>query len=111
MLVYTLILIPLTIIPVLYGGLGLFYGASAVLLGGWLLRGVIRLLRSANITQPAWSLYRDSLLYLALLFCAMMVDGFVPGARLGAPAPFVLQGPNVAAAAPAVPLVADSPVR
>jgi protoheme IX farnesyltransferase len=111
MLVYTLILIPLTIIPVLYGGLGLFYGASAVLLGGWLLRGVIRLLRSANITQPAWSLYRDSLLYLALLFCAMMVDGFVPGARLGAPAPFVLQGPNVAAAAPAVPLVTDSPVR
>jgi protoheme IX farnesyltransferase len=111
MLIYTLVLVPLTIIPVLYGGLGLFYGASAVLLGAWLLRGVIRLLRAASITQPAWSLYRDSLLYLALLFCAMMVDGFVPGARLGAPAPFVLQGPNVAATAPAIPLVADSPVR
>jgi hypothetical protein len=31
------------------------------------------------LTAPAWALYRTSLLYLALLFGAMAVDGFLPG--------------------------------
>jgi protoheme IX farnesyltransferase len=99
MLIYTLILIPLSVIPVLYGGLGVVYGICALLLGGWLLGGVMRLRRAVNITQPAWRVYRSSLLYLALLFGAMMVDGFVPGMRLGQPDPFVLEGPNLTAAA------------
>jgi hypothetical protein len=34
--------------------------------------------RARNFTKPAWALYRNSLLYLALLFAAMAVDGFVP---------------------------------
>jgi heme o synthase len=96
MLVYALVLVPLTIIPVAYGGMGLVYGASAVLLGGWLVWGVVRLIRATNLTQPAWALYRNSLLYLALLFVAMAVDGFVPGTRFGAdPEPVRLRNPDL----------------
>jgi heme o synthase len=78
MLVYTLVLIPLTLSPLAYGGLGPLYGLAAVALGGWLLHGVVRVMRASNFTQPAWALYRNSLLYLALLFVAMAIDGVVP---------------------------------
>jgi hypothetical protein len=70
---------------------------------------VIRLRRAANITQPAWTVYKNSLLYLALLFSAMMVDGFVPGARVGQPAPLLLNGPDVTASA-AVPAIDVEPL-
>jgi protoheme IX farnesyltransferase len=75
MLIYTLMLIPLTLAPVSYGGMGWVYGVSAAALGAWLLWGVVQVMRSPNFTRPAWSLYRNSLLYLALLFVAMAVDG------------------------------------
>lgn len=74
MLWYTLILIPLTVLPVVYGAFGLVYLASALILGWLLLRGVIRMMRTSEWTGPAWWLYKYSLLYLALLFLAMMVD-------------------------------------
>ncbi len=75
MLMYTLLLIPLTLVPVSYGGLGPIYGMLALALGLWLLRDVVRLVRAVDLTRPAWTLYRNSLLYLALLFVAMAVDG------------------------------------
>jgi protoheme IX farnesyltransferase len=71
---YTLILIALTILPWAMGALGLPYLASALVLGAVLLRGVVRVLRAADFVQPAWSVYKFSLLYLALLFVAMAVD-------------------------------------
>jgi heme o synthase len=78
MLAYTLFLVPLTLTPLLYGGLGIVYGVAALALGAWLLLGVVRVMRAANFVQPAWALYRNSLLYLALLFAAMAVDGVLP---------------------------------
>jgi heme o synthase len=99
MLVYTLFLVPLTLTPLLYGGLGLVYGAAALVLGGWLLLGVLRVMRAANFTQPAWALYRNSLLYLALLFAAMAVDGVLPYGKLAAPAAEAV-GTTVQAALP-----------
>jgi protoheme IX farnesyltransferase len=74
MLWYTLILLPLTFLPVAFGALGLPYLVMAALLGGWLLLGVIRVLRATDFVKPAWSVYKYSLLYLALLFAAMVVD-------------------------------------
>ncbi len=74
MLWYTVILIALTVLPWAMGTLGLVYLASALVLGAGLLRGVIRVLRAPDYTQPAWSVYKFSLLYLALLFAAMVVD-------------------------------------
>jgi protoheme IX farnesyltransferase len=74
MLWYTLILVPLTLLPVAFGALGLPYLAAAAVLGGWLLVGVVRVMRAADFVKPAWSVYKFSLLYLALLFAAMVVD-------------------------------------
>ena len=74
MLWYTLILLPLTLLPVAFGALGMPYFVMALGLGLWLLVGVIRVLRAADFVKPAWSLYKFSLLYLALLFVAMLVD-------------------------------------
>ncbi len=74
MLWYTLILIPLTVLPVAYGAFGIVYLVSALILGGILLRGVVKIMRTEKWTGPAWSVYKYSLLYLALLFVAMVVD-------------------------------------
>jgi protoheme IX farnesyltransferase len=74
MLWYTLILLPLTLLPVAFGALGMPYFVMAALLGGYLLVGVIRVMRAENFVKPAWSVYAYSLLYLALLFAAMVID-------------------------------------
>jgi protoheme IX farnesyltransferase len=74
MLWYTLILLPLTFLPVAFGALGLPYLIAAAALGGWLLVGVVRVMRAASYVKPAWAVYKYSLLYLALLFAAMAVD-------------------------------------
>ena len=74
MLWYTLILIPLTVLPVAFGALGPVYLACAVVLGALFLRDVVGVMRAEVWTKPAWRLYKFSLLYLALLFAAMVVD-------------------------------------
>ena len=74
MLWYTLILLPLTILPVTFGALGWIYLASSVVLGAVFLWGVARVLREREWIPSAWWLYKFSLLYLALLFAAMVLD-------------------------------------
>ena len=74
MLWYTVILVPLTLLPVAFGAFGVVYGISAAILGALLLVGIVRVMRAAQWTAPAWRVYKFSLLYLALLFVAMAVD-------------------------------------
>jgi protoheme IX farnesyltransferase len=74
MLWYTMILVPLTLLPVAFGALGMPYFVIAAVLGAWLLVGVVRVMRATSFEKPAWSVYKFSLLYLALLFAAMVVD-------------------------------------
>ena len=74
MLWYTLILLPLTILPVTFGSLGTVYFVSAIGLGIVFLWGVMRVMREKAWIPAAWWLYKFSLLYLALLFAAMVVD-------------------------------------
>jgi heme o synthase len=95
MKIFTAILVPLSIMPVLYGGLGVVYGVSALLLGLWLWRDVRAVALARDFTQPAWTLYRNSLLYLALLFTAMAVDGFVPISLFETTVPFLLENPDL----------------
>jgi protoheme IX farnesyltransferase len=71
---YTLILLPLTLLPVAFGAFGLLYLLAAAVLGAILLIGVLRIRNEANWTKPAWWVYKYSLLYLALLFVAMVLD-------------------------------------
>jgi len=90
MLVYTLMLLPLTLMPVLFGAFGWFYAVCAALLGAPLLWFCIRLLRTPGVTPTAWKLYRYSLLYLALLFLAMAVDRNLPWATAKRPATLLI---------------------
>ena len=74
MLWYTLILLPLTLLPYTFGVLGPIYLVLAALLGVLFLVDVLRVMRATEWTKSAWRLYKFSLLYLALLFAAMVVD-------------------------------------
>lgn len=79
MLLYTLVLIPLTITPALFGAFGPVYVAAALLLGARLLWYCVQLLREQGLAGgTAWRMYKYSLLYLALLFVAMGVDRALP---------------------------------
>jgi heme o synthase len=78
MLAYTLILLPLTLMPAFFGALGVFYAVAAALLGARLLWYCIQLRRERSTTPTAWRMYRYSLLYLALLFAAMGIDRALP---------------------------------
>ncbi len=101
MLAYTLILLPLTLMPAFFGALGLFYGVAAAILGGRLLWYCVRLLRERGTTPLAWRMYRYSLLYLALLFVAMGVDRALPFGHWIAPAKvFILDQPERELATP-----------
>jgi protoheme IX farnesyltransferase len=79
MIWYNVILIALTVLPVSFGAFGTIYLASALVLGGILLAGVIRVTLVSDWTRAAWQVYKFSLLYLALLFVAMVVDRKVGG--------------------------------
>jgi protoheme IX farnesyltransferase len=63
-----------TLLPLTYGAFGWIYGVSAAVFGGLLLGGVIKMMRAKDWVKPAWWVYGYSLLYLALLFVAMVVD-------------------------------------
>jgi protoheme IX farnesyltransferase len=102
MLAYTLILLPLTLMPTFFGALGIFYGVVAALLGGRLLWYCIQLLREKTNGPVAWRMYRYSLLYLALLFVAMGVDRALPFGHRAVPAPIlILDKPEQDLATPA----------
>jgi heme o synthase len=78
MIWYTVPLVALTLLPVLFGAFGMIYLVSALLLNALLVRGLLRILGAARAgtpwSGPAWWVYKYTLLYLALLFVAMAVD-------------------------------------
>jgi protoheme IX farnesyltransferase len=101
MLAYTLILLPLTLMPAFFGALGPFYGVAAALLGARLLWYCIQLRREQSGGPLAWRMYRYSLLYLALLFAAMGIDRALPFGHLaGAPPIIILDRPEQEVATP-----------
>src|SRR5918992_1629481 len=75
---YTTLLVVLTLLPVVFGFFGAIYAAAAVLLGGAFLTLSVRLQRRAD-RRSALRTYLFSLAYLALLFAAMVVDARVLG--------------------------------
>jgi heme o synthase len=77
-LLYTLMMLALTVLPTPLGMFGLAYLLMAAVLGALFLRHAVRLY-FAGTTASAWGLYKYSLLYLALLFAAMVVDRVVVG--------------------------------
>ena len=71
--VYTVVLIAVTLLPFAWGTLGAGYAIAALALGGTFLALTLRL-RRAPSRPRASLLFHYSLLYLALLFVAMAVD-------------------------------------
>jgi len=75
-LAYAASLLPLTLLLFIIGGLGYLYLAAAIILGALFIGYAFRLLRSGTVRRRAMAraVYLYSLLYLALLFVAIMVD-------------------------------------
>jgi protoheme IX farnesyltransferase len=75
-LAYAASLLPLTLLLFIIGGLGYVYLAAAIILGALFIAYAFRLLRSGAVRRRAMAraVYLYSLLYLALLFVAIMVD-------------------------------------
>ncbi len=73
MLWYTIGLIPVTLAPVALGLLGSIYGAVALVMNGWFVWVAVRVLRDRD-DDSAQAMFRVSLLYLFVLFLAMLVD-------------------------------------
>jgi protoheme IX farnesyltransferase len=74
--VYSLVLVAVTIAPVLTGLFGGIYLACALLLGGGFCALALRL-RAESSRRAALRLYLSSLAYLALLFVAMAADSLL----------------------------------
>jgi protoheme IX farnesyltransferase len=72
-LLYSLQLVALTVVVFALGLLGRFYLVAALLLGGIFIVCALRLWREASVAA-ARSLFRYSIVYLTLLFAAMVVD-------------------------------------
>jgi protoheme IX farnesyltransferase len=70
---YAVVLVAVTVVPVVWGPLGLAYLCAALVLGAAFLWLALRLRREMT-PQHASALFHYSLLYLALLFAAMALD-------------------------------------
>ncbi len=75
-LLYSIVLVALTVVVFGLGLLGVPYLVGAVILGALLLRYAVRLLREAT-TEAARAMFKYSMLYLTLLFVVMAVDRLV----------------------------------
>ena len=75
-LLYTIILVLVTLLPYLTGMSGLIYLASALVLDAIFLRHAWQLLRTSRVDLPMRT-FRYSIQYLALLFSALLVDHYL----------------------------------
>jgi protoheme IX farnesyltransferase len=84
-MIYTLLLLPVTLTPYMLGMAGPFYGASALILGGIFIYFSWRVLADAQDSlgnsltknKPARLAFRYSILYLFLLFGACALDRLI----------------------------------
>jgi protoheme IX farnesyltransferase len=75
-LLYSVLLYAVTQLPFCAGGFGAIYLVASLVLGAGFIGGAVLLQRRAD-RRSALKLYLFSLLYLALLFCAMVLDAKV----------------------------------
>ncbi len=71
---YTIILSAMTLLPYSLGAFGTTYLVLAIVLNVLLFVAILRVRLATDWTKPAWLAYKFSLLYLALLFAAMVLD-------------------------------------
>ncbi|MBM3532372.1 MAG: protoheme IX farnesyltransferase [Alphaproteobacteria bacterium] len=73
MLLYTLILLPLALVPYVLGVAGAWYAIGALVLSGLFILSALRVLRSED-DKPAMQMFGFSILYLFALFALLIVD-------------------------------------
>jgi protoheme IX farnesyltransferase len=72
-LIYTLLLVPLSFAPLALGTAGLVYAAAAAAVGGYLLWLAVQVWRTAS-DRAARRMFGFSILYLFVLFAALIVE-------------------------------------
>jgi len=80
MLIYTLLLVPITIVPAFIGMSSLAAGAVIALLGVWFIRHAVAVWRTAdgesNSEKPR-AMFRYSIFYLFLVFVTLLADRWI----------------------------------
>jgi protoheme IX farnesyltransferase len=76
-LLYTIILVIVTLLPYLTGMTGLIYLAVAAVLGAGFLRHAVALRRASAPPELPMKVFRFSINYLMLLFAALLIDHYV----------------------------------
>ena len=76
-LLYTILLVVITIIPYLTGMSGLIYLVTAMILGGMFLNYAIRMKADPDDAALPMRTFKFSITYLAVLFAALMVDHYL----------------------------------
>jgi protoheme IX farnesyltransferase len=74
MLVYSLILLPVTVLPTLMGFAGWGYGVTAAILSGFFVFTAVRVLFDDTL-KSARLMFGYSVFYLFALFLALMING------------------------------------
>jgi len=77
-LLYTILLVIVTLMPYLTGMSGLGYLAAAVVLGARFIRYAVALRRATAPAELPMKVFRYSINYLMLLFAALLVDHYLP---------------------------------
>jgi protoheme IX farnesyltransferase len=75
-LLYTVLLVVITVIPYLTGMSGLIYLVAAVALGAIFLNYAVRMLRDRDDVELPMRTFKFSITYLAILFAALLVDHY-----------------------------------
>ncbi len=99
-LAYSLVLVPVTLVPVLDGRAGLLYATAACALGTGYVLASWRFARGSGEAE-ARALLRYSLVYLPLVFAAVLLDPHVR--QLSAPAVDVSRAPQSSSLFPGTP--------
>ena len=76
-LLYTILLLLVTVLPYLIGMSGLIYLALALVLGGRFLWYAVRLYRARTEPELPMEMFKFSITYLMILFAALLVDHYV----------------------------------
>ena len=73
-LIYSLLLVPMTLVPWLTGLASLVYGIGAGALGGLFIFSALKVYRAEADDRPAKQMFGYSILYLFLLFTLLSVE-------------------------------------
>ena len=76
-LLYTILLLVITILPYLTGMSGLIYLVTAMILGGMFLQQAIQMMRYPDDLERAMGTFKFSITYLGVLFAALLIDHYL----------------------------------